>query len=155
MSPKDKYESSAEHCVKLIRKYADEPPVDMLKLYRMFLFIWWSGNGDMHLKNFSLMTGQDGITRLTPAYDLVSTRLVIENDQLAIPVQGKRDKLDRKVWQRFAEYCGLPEKVAQRVLDKQASVLDEAANLVDRSFLPDEQKADYKRLLEDRTNSIC
>lgn len=154
LPPKDKYASSAEHCVKLIRKYANEPPVEMLKLFRRFLFTWWSGNGDMHLKNFSLLTGDDGITRLTPAYDLICTRLVIPDDQLALPLQGKKDNLRRGVWRRFAEYCGLPEKVALRVLDTQAAVLDEATRLIDHSFLPHDQKQDFKRLIADRTNSI-
>jgi len=154
LPPRHKYESSAENCVKLIRKYADEPPVEILKLYRLLLFTWWSGNGDMHLKNFSLLTGEDGITRLTPAYDLVCTRLIIPDDQLALPLQGKKDNLRRGVWRRFAEYCGLPEKVALRVLNTQAAALDEATKLIDRSFLPDDQKQDFKRLIADRTNSI-
>jgi serine/threonine-protein kinase HipA len=154
LSPKEKYDGSAELCVRLIRKYASEPPVEILKLYRLLVFIWWTGNGDMHLKNFSLLTGQDDITRLTPAYDLVCTRLVIPDDDLAIPVQGKRNNLHRSVWRRFAEYCGLPEKVALRVLDKQASVLDEAIQLIDRSFLPHDQKEDYKRLIAERTDTI-
>jgi serine/threonine-protein kinase HipA len=154
LPPKDKYEGSAELCVKLIRKYANESPVEMLKLYRLLVFTWWTGNGDMHLKNFSLLTGDDGITRLTPAYDLVSTRLVIEDDQLAIPVHGKRDNLRRGVWRRFAAYCKLPEKAVLRILNKQVSVLDEAIRLIDRSFLPDDQKEHYRRLIAERTYSI-
>jgi serine/threonine-protein kinase HipA len=154
LSPKDKYDASAELCVKLVRKYTDEPPAELLKLYRLLLFAWWSGNGDMHLKNFSLLTGEDGITRLTPAYDLVCTRLVIPDDPLALPLQGKKDNLRRGVWRRFAEYCGLPEKVAQRVLDKQASVLEHATVLIDRSFLPDEQKQSLKQLIAERSESI-
>jgi serine/threonine-protein kinase HipA len=125
-----------------------------LKLYRLLLFSWWTGNGDMHLKNFSLLIGEDGIARLTPAYDLVCTRLVITDDLLALPLQGKRDNLHRGVWRRFAEYCALPEKVALRLLDKQAAALDDSTALIDRSFLPDEQKQDYKRLLAERTDSI-
>jgi serine/threonine-protein kinase HipA len=152
--PRRKYESSAEQCVKLIRKYANEPTVEILKLYRLLLFTWWSGNGDMHLKNYSLFTGEDGITRLTPAYDLVCTRLVIPDDQLALALQGKKDNLSRGVWRRFAEYCGLPERVALRILGKQAAVLDAAITLIDRSFLPDDQKQDFKQLIVDRTSSI-
>ncbi len=66
-------------------------------------------------------------------------------------MQGKKDNLRRGVWRRFAEYCGLPEKVALRLLDKQASVLSDATALIDRSFLPPDQKEAYKRLIADRT----
>lgn len=155
LPPKDKYDGgSAELCVKLIRKYADEPPVELLKLYRLLLFAWWTGNGDMHLKNFSLLTGDDGITRLTPAYDLVCTRLAIPDDQLALPLQGQTDNLRRGVWRRFAAYCNLPDKVALRLLERQASVLGDAHAQIDRSFLPDDQKEAYKRLLAERSDAI-
>lgn len=153
-SPKEKYKGSGELCVKLLRKYATEPPVEILKLYRLLVFVWWSGNGDMHLKNFSLMAGQDGIVRFTPAYDLVCTRLVLPKDKLALPIGGRNDNLKRGAWRKFAEYCQLPERVVERVLDKQVSILDDALRLIDRSFLPAEQKANYKALVEERTETL-
>ncbi len=154
LSPKEKYDGSAEGCVKLIRKYASEPPVELLRFYRLMVFTWWSGNGDMHLKNFSLLTGKEGFTQLTPAYDLVCTHLVIPNDPLALPLQGKDDNLRRGVWRRFAKYCQLPEKVALRVLDKQISAYEKAIPLVEQSFLPDHQKEIYLQLIADRTEAI-
>jgi serine/threonine-protein kinase HipA len=153
-SPKEKYEGSGELCVRLLRKYATEPPIEILKLYRLLVFVWWSGNGDMHLKTFSLMAGENGIQRLTPAYDLLCTRLVIPKDKLALPVLGKNDNLQRGSWREFAEYCKLPERVVDRVLKKQTSILDEARRLIDRSFLPDDQKERYRTLLEERTAKL-
>jgi serine/threonine-protein kinase HipA len=153
-SPKEKYEGSGELCVRLLRKYASEPPVEILKLYRLLLFVWWSGNGDMHLKNFSLMVGPDGIIRFTPAYDLVCTRLVIPKDTLALPILGKKDHLQRGSWREFAEFCQLPARAADRVLDKQTSILAEGLSLIDRSFLPKEQKESYKALIEERTTEL-
>ncbi len=117
-SPKEKYDGSAESCVRLLQKYATEPLIEILKLYRLFVFAWWSGNGDMHLKNFSLLADEQGILRLTPAYDLVCTRLVIQNDPLALPVGGKKDNLSRNSWLEFAAYCQLPEKTAVRSIRK-------------------------------------
>lgn len=149
-SPKDKYEASAELCVRLLRKYASEPLIEILKLYRLLLFAWWTGNGDMHLKNLSLFTDTQGIMRLTPAYDLVSTRLVIPDDPLALPVLGKKSKLTRKTWVEFAEYCPIPRKTALRVLEKQASVEGAARDAIDACFLPAEQKIALKELLAER-----
>ncbi len=57
--------------------------------YRLFVFIWWSGNGDLHLKNFRLLTGDDGITRLTPACDVLCTELVLPDNGLAFPLHRK------------------------------------------------------------------
>lgn len=154
-SPKEKYEGSAELCVKLLRKYASEPPIEILKMFRLLVFSWWSGNGDMHLKNFSLQAGLDGLQRLTPAYDLVSTRLVIADDQLALPVSGKKDNFDRADWLRFAEYCQLPTKTAERVLDTQKAALSTALTLLERSFLPTTMKQVYTELVKERTTALA
>jgi serine/threonine-protein kinase HipA len=150
MPPKDKYEGSAELCVRLLRKYATEPLVEILKLYRLLLFTWCSGNGDMHLKNLSLLRAEDGVIGLTPAYDLVCTRLVIADDHLALPVVGKEDRLTRANWLAFARYCSLPERVATRVLDEFAQAAPRAAELVERSFLPAEQKKSLRELIVER-----
>ncbi len=149
-----KYQGSMELCVRLLRKYASEPLVEVLKLYRLALFIWWTGNGDMHLKNFSVQIAPPGIVRLTPAYDLVSSRLVIPDDRLALPVDGRQDHLTRGTWLTFAEYCQIPEKVALRVLAAQREALPKAHELIARSFLPEDQKQAYARLISERTATL-
>ena len=154
LPPKDKYRGSAELCVKTIRQYASEPLIEILKLYRLLVFTWWTGNGDMHLKNFSLLTGEDGIVRLTPSYDLVSTHLVIPDDPLAMPVGGKKTKLARGAWLRLAEQCELPRKVAERVLQEQFDVADKATKLIEHSFLPADQKTQYEALIRQRTDRL-
>jgi serine/threonine-protein kinase HipA len=153
--PKDKYEGSAELCVRLLRRYASEPLVDVLRLYRLLVFSWWTGNGDMHLKNFSLLTGEDGLHRLSPAYDLVSTRLVIPGDQLALSVGGKRDRLTLEDWLGFARYGGIPERSAKRVLTKINSSLGVCVEMIDRSFLSAPSKNVYRDLLRERAGVLA
>lgn len=153
-SPKDKYEGSAELCVRLLRKYASEPLIEILKLYRLLVFGWWTGNGDIHLKNLSLFTDTQGITRLTPAYDLVSTQLVIPDDPLALPVVGKKTKLTRRTWRDFADYCGIPKKTAARVFGRQASVEAAANEAIEACFLPADQKVALKELVAERSSSL-
>lgn len=154
-SPKEKYDGSGELCVRLLHRYASEPLIEILKLYRLLVFSWWCFNGDMHLKNFSLLADENGFLKLTPAYDLLCTRLVLTTDTtLALPIDGKKGDLRRNTWLKFARYCQLPEKSAKRVLDKQLSVRDEAARLIDRSFLPVEQKDTYKALIAERTVTL-
>ena len=152
--PKEKYHGSAEQCARIVKQFASEPLIELLKLYRLMLFVWWSGNGDMHLKNYSLLTGDDGIIMLTPAYDLVSTHLVIPNDPLALPVGGKETNLARGDWLRFADYCGLPRRVAERVIDQQVAATDEATKLIARSFLPTDQQTQYTALISTRSERL-
>jgi len=61
---RDKYSGSAELCIRTLQEFASEPLVQIRSLYKLLLFGWWVGNGDMHLKNFSLMTAPDGIRLL-------------------------------------------------------------------------------------------
>lgn len=153
-SPREKYDGSAELCVKLIRKFTSEPLIEILKFYRLLVFCWWTGNGDMHLKNFSLLATDDHQMRLTPAYDLVCTRLVIRDDPMALTMCGKKDNLRRPLWLQFADYCELPPRAAERILDQHIRALSPAVELVKRSFLPDEMKSEFARLLELRTESL-
>lgn len=153
--PKDKYEGSAELCVRVLRRYASEPLVDLLRFFRLMVFSWWTGNGDMHLKNFSLLTGEDGFHRLSPAYDLLSTALVIPGDQLALPIAGKRDGLTRKSWLQFGEYSDIPERSVARVLATVISSLEAALAIVAASPLSDDMKNTYRELLRQRTSTLA
>ena len=58
----------------LLRQHSANPIVDQQKLLDIIVFCYLLGNTDAHIKNFSLLYGEDlrGI-RLAPAYDLVST----------------------------------------------------------------------------------
>lgn len=153
-SPKEKYDASSEECVRLVRRFASEPGPEVLRLFRRLLVIWWTGNGDMHLKNFSMLTGPDARVRLAPAYDLVNTRLIIPDDGLALPVLGKKDKLSRQTWLRFAKWASIAEPLAEREIAAVASALPSAEALVDRSALSDEMKASYVDLLRTRARIV-
>lgn len=147
---KQKYDGSAELCARLVRRYATEPLIEVLRLFRVALVAWWTGNGDMHLKNFSLVTDDAGVHRLSPAYDLVCTRLVIEDDDLALPVGGKKSNLARRDWVAFGEYCGLRPPVIGRVCGEVAAALPGATALVEGAPLSDDAKAMYRALLAER-----
>ena len=152
---KDKYNGSAEECVRILRKYATEPLVETRKLFQLFLFGWWVANGDMHLKNISLITHADGTRKLTPAYDLVCTKVAIpKDDTMALLVGGGNKKFTRKKWLDFAEYCKLPKKAAERLLNVQIDALDKAIETVYRSFLPDKKREAYEKVLRERTAAL-
>jgi serine/threonine-protein kinase HipA len=148
-APKDKYQGSAELCAKLVLRYATAPLVEAEKLFRRLVFTWWTGNGDMHLKNFSLLRGDDGNYRLSPAYDLVCTRLVIEGDELALPIGGTKRPGRRRLLE-LATQCRLPTRVAERTLAELAAATGEVTDLVRACLLPDEMKRDLVELVRSR-----
>jgi serine/threonine-protein kinase HipA len=152
--PKEKYDGSAELCVRLVRRYASEPGIEMLKLYRQLVFAWWTGNGDLHLKNLSMLRDQDGLIRMTPVYDLICTRLFLPEDDLALPIGGNRGGLTRRVWRELADYAGLPRKAADRALEEIAQRAEACVAIVDRSPLSAPLRATYRALLEERAATM-
>lgn len=154
LSPKQKYEGSAELCARLVARYATEPGIESLKLLRLVAFAWWTGNGDLHLKNFSLLRHEDGSIRLSPAYDLVNTRLLIEGDQLALPVGGNRKEVTARQWLEFAQYCQIPPRAAARALGRLAQELEPALGLVQRNLLPEDLREAFGKLLRERVKTL-
>jgi serine/threonine-protein kinase HipA len=77
---------------------------------------------------------------LTPAYDLVSTKLVIPNGIFALPLDGRRTKIRRADWLKFAHYCGLDEAIAPGEMMRLLEALPAAEELVNRSYLPPDMK---------------
>jgi serine/threonine-protein kinase HipA len=153
-SPKQKYEGSAELCARLVHRFASEPVVEALKLFRRMVFTWWTGNGDMHLKNFSLLRGVEGVYRLSPAYDLLCTSLVIQDDLLALSVGGNKRHVTPRQWLDYAAQSRLTEKAAVRVLSQVRDTLEPALRLVARSRLPPEMQERYSALLRERSTTL-
>lgn len=71
-----KYSSPMEKVGKAILKHSDYAGNDVIRFFQLTLFCFITGNADMHLKNFSLLTNLDGKIILSPAYDLLSTKIL-------------------------------------------------------------------------------
>jgi len=151
----DKYDGSAELCYRAVRDFSAEPGVDALRLFELITFAWWTGNGDAHLKNFSLLADPQGRHLLSPAYDQVSTWILGLKRDLALPVGGKHSALMRQSWMRFAAYCGLPDRSATRVLSRPAELLDRAGAMIDASPIPNDLSVSYKELLTSQTETFA
>ncbi|MBE3073186.1 MAG: HipA domain-containing protein, partial [Acidobacteria bacterium] len=144
-------DGSAELCAELVRRHSSEPLVALFKLYRLMVFAWWVGDGDVHLGNLALATGPDNVRELAPLRDLLCTRLLIPDDQLALPVGGKTDRLTRADWLRYGDACGLRPRIVERLLGTIVSSFEEALGLISRSFLSEASKVAYAELLGRRT----
>ena len=153
--PADKYRGSAELCARVVRRYATAPLVTMRKLFRQLLFAWWTGNGDLHLKNLSLWRDDQGAIDLSPSYDLVNTRLILPGDRLALPVGGRDDRLTVRAWRDFGAYTQLPARVVQREAASMLGRLDAALAMVARSFLGADARQAYAALLAERANVLA
>ena len=141
----DKYKSSHEHIAKLIRQYSNTPLLDLVNYWEIVVFSWLTGNSDMHLKNFSLLSKSQGIHQLAPAYDLLNVHLIFDDpEELALTVTGKK-RINRGDFVQAMRTSGLNDKVIDNIFNKFIKAVPEWNAFIDISFLPDDLKERYKQ----------
>ncbi len=152
----DKYKGTMERIAKVLDEYSTQPNLDKVYLVELAIFSFITGNADMHLKNFSMISTQDD-WKLAPAYDLLNTKIVMPEDpeELALHLDGKKSGFRRKNFMRFGEHIGLEPKQIQNAIDKFISHRDQALDQINISFLSDAFKEKYQKLLKDRINRLA
>lgn len=152
-----KYNGSYEQIAGAIKKFSSNPGFDLITLLEVLLFSFITGNGDMHLKNFSIIETKTGFA-LSSAYDLLSTRLVIpekdDPDDTALTINGKKRKLQEKDFKIFAEYCGLTAKQYDNIVIKFRKSFNDLNFLIEKSFLNKPDKEKYKKIIRERAGRI-
>ena len=151
-----KYKGSHEQVAKLISRYSSVPKLDLVKYWEQVLFSWLIGNADMHLKNYSLYAPMGNEYRLTPAYDLLSTTLVIPKDteELALTLCGKHRKLTRQHILEAMTASGLDEKVCDNIFARFQRIRPEWEACIRQSFLPKEMQEQYIQLIKNRLEHV-
>ncbi len=110
--PEKKYRSASyRNIVEVLAKECKDS--DVKEFIRRFVFNALIGNGDMHLKNWSLIYRDKRLPSLAPAYDFVSTILYLPEDKLALNFAGNKDfqALTLDQFKRFAAKANLSEKL--------------------------------------------
>ncbi|QNA44346.1 HipA domain-containing protein [Lacibacter sediminis] len=148
----DKYRGSYEQIAKAIEKYSVNPGLDIVIFFEQVLFSFLTGNADMHLKNFSLIRKVGKGYTLSPAYDMVATAIVnpADDEELALNLNGKKRKIKRSDFVAAFTNSGLESKQQQNIFNKMLNVKDTWLDFIESSFLSDDFKIAYKRLIEDR-----
>lgn len=144
----DKYKGSYERIAKLIKQYSAAPLLDVVNFWEVVVFSWLTGNADMHLKNFSLYRPAD-IYMLTPAYDLLSTSIVMPEDdeELALTLNGKKKKIKRADFEKAMLDSGMDEKAIENLFKNFAKTLPKWYALIEESFLPKDMMTAYREKL--------
>ena len=93
---------------------------------------------------------------LSPAYDLLSTKLLIPKDKedLALPLNGKKSNLKKKDFDLFASQLMINEMALKKIYVKFGDSFTEMNKLINKSFLSKEMKEKYLALLYERRKII-
>src|SRR3972149_1150313 len=145
----NKKRSSMERNGKIILKYSSYPGIDAIRFFELTLLSFITGNSDMHLKNFSLIRDEEDEIMLTPAYDLLSTKLLIPKDKedLALPLNGKKNNFRKKDFDLFAAQLDINDAALRKIYMKFGDSFSDLNNLISKSFLSKKMKEKYLALL--------
>jgi serine/threonine-protein kinase HipA len=152
----DKYHGSHELIAKTIRKYSANPGLDLVNFCEQVLFSFVIGNADMHMKNFSLINMPNMGYVLSPAYDMLATKLVNPKDleELALTLNGKKNRLKASDFRLLFNTIKLEEKQQENIFNKMLNAKPKWLELIELSFLSDEMKQKYIELLNERLRRL-
>ena len=148
-----KYDYTMEKLVKVIDEYCTFPAIEKADFFKRVLFCFITGNEDMHLKNFSVIT-KAGKTTLTPVYVFLNSSISIKNPQeeLALSLKGKKSNFkSTELIEYYAkEHLGLNDKTVNTILADMSKSLSKWIELIEISFLSDSLKEKYLKVLDNR-----
>jgi serine/threonine-protein kinase HipA len=153
-----KYLGNYLELFQLMKQHLPAYRLEAPKLFKVLVFNYLFSNGDAHFKNFSLLETPMGDYRLSPAYDLLNSRIHIEDKDFALD-DGllPKNMAKGKVSQQFAmlaEHAGLSKKQFNDVFDFMISDLNKVENLVNSSFLNESTKRNYWQSYLTRKNKL-
>jgi serine/threonine-protein kinase HipA len=145
-----KYSGSVERVGRGIIKYSSFPGNDLINLFELVLFSYVVGNSDMHLKNYSLLRDDHDDVRLSPAYDLLSTKLLLPEDkeEYAITINGKKSKITKGDFDKLAADFSISEKTLMNIYKKFLNVYDLWEEMIVKSFLSASCQKKYINLIK-------
>ncbi|MBK8265113.1 MAG: HipA domain-containing protein [Nannocystis sp.] len=151
-----KAEGSAEECARLVAAHTRDPRQALLRLFELFLVSYWLGNGDLHLKNISLLEPIYGAgCTISPIYDVVSTSAYYpDKNPMLLSIDGRRANIGRTHFVRFGAACRLSCEDVEARIDRMLALEEEAIALLRRSLLPRDLQVHYERALKKRTRAL-
>jgi serine/threonine-protein kinase HipA len=152
-----KYDSSTERLIEIIDRFCTFPALERMKFLDRLLFAFLTGNEDMHLKNWSLITRSDKV-ELSPAYDLLNSTSPNpkSREELALTLHGKKSNLRATDFWRYlaAERLGLSPVLIEQTKARFAVGCRDWPARIESSFLSSEMKGRFLGLLDERRTRL-
>jgi len=148
----DKYDGSYERIANFIMLHSSVPGLDLIRLFERALLFYALGDGDAHLKNFSLLHSKEIGFQLSPAYDIVNSRLVLpeEQEEICLSLQGKKNRITVNDFYMLAEHFGLTRKQAENPLSRLYDLKSNIKTAIWDSFLRSDLKEDFLKIFNER-----
>ena len=151
----DKYKGSYEKIGKALKSISTVPGLDLQFFYERVLFYFIIGNGDAHTKNFSIQYFDGGQNRLSPVYDIVSSRLAIpgESEETALTLNGKKNNITSSDFEEFAKYLNILQtpQMTKKIIDKKNDFFE----MIDSyDILSEDKRKELKEIISYRIGKV-
>jgi serine/threonine-protein kinase HipA len=160
-----KYGYSYEEVGQLIQKYVPAWRIEIEKYFSLVVFNYLFSNGDAHLKNFSLLESSRGDYLLSPAYDLINTKLHVDDTDFALDKGLFSDDYKSEQYKKsghpsksdfteFARRIGVAEGRVEKLLNPFLEKQPFMETLVSHSFLTEANKRGYLLMYNAKRNLL-
>jgi len=167
----NKYKGSVEQIGRKLKEISSAPGYDTQLLFERVIFNFIIGNGDAHLKNYSIIYKPEGNglasfgqshgigghgdkddIRLAPAYDIVCSKLVLRQEEdSAITIHGKKDKLSREDFDWLGGYFNVPLKIRYVKFENKFKIM---RKIIKASSITKEKQGQFLEIIRERINRI-
>ncbi|MCB0836703.1 MAG: HipA domain-containing protein [Bacteroidetes bacterium] len=153
-----KYQGNYLELFDLMKRYLPAYQLEAPKLFKLLIFNYLFANGDAHFKNFSIIETSFGDFRLSPAYDLLNTRIHIDDSDFALedallPGNMTKGKIGNQ-FHLLADKAGLLKSQRKEIFSLMLSNADKVIQLIDCSYLPDRFKRNYLQTYQQRLKKL-
>jgi len=160
-----KYQYSYEEIGLFLHKFVPAWKVEIEKFYKLVVFNFLFSNGDAHLKNFALLESDNGDYLLSPAYDLINTRLHVNDTDFALNKKLFADNYQSDTYNKtghpnsddfieFGKRIMVNEKRIKKLLTPFMEKQEKVESLISRSFLNAHSKKAYLIQYNTRRNYL-
>jgi len=149
-----KYSGNLETLARMAKEHCSNAKLQLVKLFHRVLFCWITGNGDMHLKNWSLIENGK-LIELAPAYDLLNTKVLIDDDdESALSLDDRKSGFGKALLIDYfgREVCALNERMVAKTLEQIKAV--EWELLILGSHMDFESGQAYNALVRERLGQL-
>ena len=148
----DKYLGSVEQIGRKLSEISSAPGYDTQLFFERVIFNFIIGNGDAHLKNYAIAHRDKATIRLTPAYDIVCSKLVIANEEdSALSINGRKNKLKKDDFDKLADYLKIPSKIRY---EKFVKKLNDIKLIINNSHIEKDVQEKFIDIVKERLSRL-
>ncbi|MBI1979630.1 MAG: HipA domain-containing protein [Elusimicrobia bacterium] len=153
VSTEDKYQGSLENIGKVIQRHSKNVGLDLVHFFERALFSFLIGNGDMHLKNWAVLTLSNGEIHLAPCYDFVCSKMYLpQEEDFALSINGRKNGLKKQDFIALGKSISIETKVIESTFELFRNAKEKILEIASHSELSPSRQEKFKEIILERVD---